>query len=355
MSKRTRYHNSKAISYAVVAALLYGISAPASKVLVVEIPPTMMAALLYLGAGIGMFIVNLIRAMSKKERIEARMTKRELPFVIGMIALDIVAPIFLMIGLTLTTSSNVSLLNNFEIVATAIIALFIFKESIGRRMWIAILLITLSSMMLSISDIRNLSLSVGSIFVLLASVSWGFENNCTRMLSLKDPLQIVVVKGFGSGIGALIITVFARELRFNFLYISLTLLLGFVAYGLSIYLYIRAQRELGAARTSAYYAAAPFIGVFVSWILLKEPLTPTFSMALVVMLVGTYFAVTENHGHKHLHVQTTHEHKHNHHDGHHNHVHENEVAGEHSHEHSHEQQEHEHAHLPDMHHRHEHP
>ena len=174
------------------------------------------------------------------------------------------------------------------------------------------------------------------------------------MLSLKDPLQIVVVKGFGSGIGALIITVFAREFQFNLLYIGLTLLLGFVAYGMSIYFYISAQRELGAARTSAYYAAAPFIGVIVSWSALKEPITPTFTMALVVMLIGTYFAVTENHEHRHVHIQTTHEHKHNHEDGHHNHSHDFAVVGEHSHEHSHETHEHEHAHLPDLHHRHSH-
>lgn len=349
-----RNRKLKAVSYAILAALLYGISSPVSKVLLVEIPPTLMAALLYLGAGIGMVVINLYNVLSRREQLEARMTVKEMPYILGMILLDIAAPIFLMIGLTLTTSSNASLLNNFEIVATSLIALFIFKETIGKRMWLAITLITISSIILSVSDLSSLSFSLGSIFVLLACISWGFENNCTRMLSLKDPLQIVVVKGFGSGLGALIISFAIHELSYNWLYILYTLLLGFVAYGMSIFLYIKAQRELGAARTSAFYATAPFIGVIISWIILREPVTATFAIALTIMLIGTYFAVSENHKHSHVHLVDIHEHKHNHIDGHHNHTHDYEIIGEHSHEHAHEIIEHTHTHLPDLHHRHLH-
>ena len=344
----------KSIGYAILAALLYGISSPVSKLLLVEIPPTLMASLLYLGAGLGMLGINLFQVMMKHEKKEAKMTVKELPYIIGMILLDIAAPILLMFGLTLTTSSNASLLNNFEIVATTIIAMLIFKETIGKRMWLAIILITLSSILLSLQDVSSLTFSVGSIFVILACISWGFENNCTRMLSLKDPLQIVVVKGFGSGIGSLIIYFTINELSFNLIYIALALLLGFVAYGMSIYLYIRAQRDLGAARTSAFYATAPFIGVIISWIVLREPVTLTFMMALLIMLIGTYFAVSEDHKHSHLHWTESHEHKHNHDDGHHNHHHENEIIGEHSHAHTHEEIEHVHGHLPDLHHRHTH-
>lgn len=343
----------KAVSYAILAALLYGISSPVSKILLVEIPPTLMAALLYLGAGIGMAGINLYNVLSKKEQLEAKMTTKEMPFILGMILLDIAAPIFLMLGLTLTTSSNASLLNNFEIVATSLIALFIFKETIGKRMWLAITLITISSIILSVSDLSSLSFSVGSIFVLLACIAWGFENNCTRMLSLKDPLQIVVIKGFGSGLGSLIISFAIHESSYNWIYILFTLLLGFVAYGMSIFLYIKAQRELGAARTSAFYATAPFIGVIISWIVLHEPVTATFTIALTIMLVGTYFAVSEDHKHSHVHLEEVHEHKHNHIDGHHNHTHD-EIKGEHSHEHAHEIIEHTHTHLPDLHHRHLH-
>ncbi len=344
----------KSIIMAILAAGLYGISSPVSKLLLVEIPPTLMAALLYLGAGFGMLAVNMIKVFSKKEQIEAKITKKELPYVVGMILLDIAAPVFLMIGLTMTASANASLLNNFEIVATSLIALFIFREAIGKRMWLAILFITLSSIVLSVKDFSSFSFSAGSIFVLLACVCWGFENNCTRMLSLKDPLQIVVVKGFGSGIGSLIISMILKEYSSNILYIFLALLLGFIAYGLSIFFYIKAQRNLGAVRTSSYYATAPFIGVLISWLVLKEGITGTFIIALAIMLIGTYFAVSEKHSHLHAHLKETHEHKHNHYDGHHNHSHISEIVGEHSHEHIHEACEHNHAHLPDMHHMHTH-
>ena len=344
----------KAVGYAILAALLYGISSPVSKLLLVEIPPTLMAALLYLGAGLGMMAIQLYRVLAKSVAVEAKITKKELPYTVGMILLDIAAPIFLMLGLTLTTSSNASLLNNFEIVATALIALFIFKETIGKRMWIAIALITVSSIILSVDDLSSLSFSIGSVFVLLACVSWGLENNCTRMLSLKDPLQIVVVKGLGSGLGALIITFAIKEYSYNVTYILLTLLLGFVAYGMSIYLYIKAQRELGAARTSAFYAAAPFIGVIIAWVVLSEPITMTFLVALSIMLLGTYYAVSEDHKHSHTHLEEHHEHKHSHTDGHHTHTHEGEVPHEHSHAHTHETVQHVHGHLPDLHHRHTH-
>jgi drug/metabolite transporter (DMT)-like permease len=356
----------KSIGLAILAAALYGISAPVSKLLLVELSPTLMAALLYLGAGFGMLMVNVVKILFKRERLEARMTRRELPYVISMILLDIAAPIFLMLGLTLTTSSTASLLNNFEIVATSMIALFIFHEAVGKRMWVAIALITLSSVILSVDDFGSLSFSVGSLFVLLACICWGFENNCTRMLSLKDPLQIVVVKGFGSGLGALLITIYRNDMNGSLKYIGIALLLGFIAYGLSIYFYIKAQRTLGAARTSAYYAAAPFIGVIVSWIVLREGITNTFLVSLGIMLLGTYFAVSEDHAHKHVHEKTRHEHKHSHDDGHHGHTHANETIGEqghehgnessneHSHEHVHEGVEHVHKHMPDLHHRHSH-
>ncbi|MBF4694172.1 DMT family transporter [Fusibacter ferrireducens] len=344
----------KPIGMAILAAALYGISAPISKMLLTELPPTLMAALLYLGAGIGMAGINLYKRLMKKEQLEASITKKEAPYVIGMILLDILAPIFLMLGLSLTTSSNASLLNNFEIVATSLIALFLFKETIGKRMWIAIGFITISSILLSVTDLSSLDFSLGSVFILLACLSWGFENNCTRMLSLKDPLQIVVIKGFGSGLGALLISVVLKAYSQNIGYIAVALILGFFAYGLSIFFYIKAQRDLGAARTSAYYAIAPFIGVLISWIVLHEGITEQFVFALILMIIGTYFAVSEDHRHVHVHTQETHEHKHRHDDDHHSHHHEGVILGEHSHSHTHEEKVHKHPHLPDLHHRHSH-
>ena len=339
---------------AILAAILYGISAPFSKLLLREIPPTLMAALLYLGAGFGMVCISIFNIVLKKEQVEAKITTKDSPYIVGMILLDIAAPILLMIGLTMTTSSNASLLNNFEIVATSLIALFVFKESIGKSMWLAISLITISSVILSVNDFSSFSFSAGSIFVLLACLSWGFENNCTRMLSIRNPRQIVIIKGFGSGLGALLISFILKEYSNNWLYILFALLLGFFAYGLSIFFYIKAQRNLGAARTSTFYAAAPFIGVIISWIVLRESITETFLIALAIMLVGAYFAVSENHKHAHVHMIGTHEHRHSHNDGHHNHHHKYEVAGEHSHSHTHDALEHKHAHMPDVHHRHKH-
>lgn len=340
-----------AIMQAIMAAICYGVSAPASKILLEKIPPVMMASLLYLGAGFGMYIISLLKGKQIKE---AKITKKELPFTIGMILLDVAAPIFLMIGLTMTTSANTSLINNFEIVATAVIALAIFKETVGKRMWLAVFLITISSIILSVDDFRNISFSFGSIFVILACICWGFENNCTRMLSLKDPLQIVIIKGFCSGFGSLVIALILSEYSTNVLYIALAILLGFVAYGLSIFFYIHAQRHIGATRTSAYYAFAPFIGVGLSFLMFGQNVTISFYLALVIMIIGTYFAAFENHEHSHTHDVLEHEHRHNHDDKHHNHIHDITTKGEHSHVHKHEKITHVHTHLPDLHHRHSH-
>lgn len=276
----------QAIFYAVLAAALYAINAPVSKLLLTQIPSTMMAGLLYLGAGIGMLILE--KWGRKKE--EQPLTRKELPYTAAMVILDIAAPIFLMIGLTRCSAANASLLNNFEIVATSLIALMVFQEAIGKRLWLAIILVTISSILLSFEDMSSLQFSWGSLFVLLACVSWGFENNCTRMLSSKNPAQIVIIKGFGAGIGAILLSLLIGERFFRIGYIMLALLLGFVAYGLSIYFYIYAQRDLGAAKTSTYYAVSPFIGAGLSLVIFHELPSVLFVAALLIMALGTYFA-----------------------------------------------------------------
>jgi len=316
----------KAISFAILSAALYAISSPVSKLLLKEIPSTLMASFLYLGAGLGMSIVWLIKHKKYNEKTEARLTKQDLPFIIGMILLDIAAPIFLMIGLTMTTSANASLLNNFEIVATSLIALLIFKESISNRLWGAIILITVSSIILSVEDMSSFSFSSGSIFILLGCICWGLENNFTKKLSEKDPLEVVIIKGLGSGTGSLVIAFALGEQTNNIPYIIAAFLLGFFAYGLSIFFYIYTQKDLGAARTSVYYAIAPFIGVGLSLIIFREIPTFSFVIALVIMIIGTYFASTEDHHHHHKHHNhdvITHKHSHSHDDGNHNHIHTN--------------------------------
>ena len=282
--------NKIAIFYAILAAALYALNAPVSKLLLTQIPSTMMAGLLYLGAGIGMFIIEKLH----KNNQEQPLTKKELPFTIAMVILDIAAPIFLMIGLTTCSAANASLLNNFEIVATSLIALFIFKETINKRLWLAIIFVTFSSILLSFEDMSSLAFSWGSLFVLLACICWGLENNCTRMLSSKNPAQIVIIKGLGSGFGSLLLSIIIGESFNSIGYIILALILGFVAYGLSIYFYIYAQRYLGAAKTSTYYAISPFIGAALSLIIFKEFPSSIFIVALIIMAIGTYFASTSD-------------------------------------------------------------
>lgn len=280
--------SGKGVFLAILAAALYAINLPLSKILLDYMPSTLMAGFLYIGAGIGMGVIAIIRKIGKQEKSEAKLTKAELPFTIAMIVLDIAAPIFLMLGLKSTTAANASLLNNFEIVATAIIALVVFKEKISPKLWLGILFVTVSCAILSVEDISELKFSYGSLFILLACVCWGFENNCTRKISSKDPMQIVLLKGIFSGLGSIIIGLILGE-RVTVLWSVFAVLgIGFVAYGLSIFCYVYAQRELGAARTSAYYAVSPFIGTLLSLIIFREIPHYTYYIALALMLIGVY-------------------------------------------------------------------
>lgn len=292
-----------AIFFAVLAAGLYAINIPLSKLLLNYIEPTMMASFLYLGAGLGIGIVFLVTRKKTKASGE-KITKKDMPNVIGMIVLDIIAPILLMFGLLDSASSNASLLNNFEIVCTSLIALLVFKEAVSKRMWIAISLITISSFFLSFDDITAFKFSWGSILVLLATLCWGLENNCTRNLSGKNTYHILFLKGIFSGLGSLIVAMCLRERFAGFLYFSLALLLGFVAYGLSIFFYIKAQGIIGASKTSAYYAIAPFIGTSLSFVIFEEKPIWTYFVGLGIMIIGTVIVVIDTLAKKHHHTHT---------------------------------------------------
>lgn len=281
------------ILLAILAAALYAVNSPFSKLLLDYMPSTLMAGFLYIGAGLGMGAIALIRKAKKTKRAEERITKADLPYAAAMIVLDIAAPIFLLLGLSYTTAANASLLNNFEIVATAIIALMIFKERISSRLWLGILFVTASCALLSFEDISSLEFSVGSLFILLACLCWGIENNCTRKLSSKDPLEIVLLKGIFSGLGSVIIGLCSGE-RITVLWSVFAVLgVGFVAYGLSIFFYVYAQRILGAARTSAYYAVAPFIGALLSLVIFRELTHYTYFIALGLMIVGAWLCSSD--------------------------------------------------------------
>ncbi len=344
----------KASSFAILAAALYAVNIPLSKLLISQVGPKMMAGLLYLGAGLGMAILSQAKKKWGAPRAHEALTRKDMPYVIAMVALDILAPILLMMGITKTSSANVSLLNNMEIVATSLIALMVFKEYISKRLWAAIGLVTLAGAILSFEGLGHLSLSGGSLLVLGACLCWGLENNCTRMLSHKSPEEIVIIKGSFSGLGSLTIALALGEgLPAAWLTIAV-LLLGFFSYGMSINLYIRAQKDLGAAKTSAYYAVAPFLGVGFSLLLIGERPGSQFYLALAVMLAGTFLIVKDTvslqhthlhqhrHAHMHQHDGLNHSHPHSHW---HEHLH---THGEDSETHSHTHRDipgHEHAHL----------
>ncbi len=274
--------------YAILAAALYAINVPVSKILLNRIEPTMMASFLYLGAGLGLFIYGLVEKKIGKGGKKEPLTKKELPYTIAMVVLDIIAPILLMLGITMTNSANVSLLNNFEIVATSIIALVVFKEVISKKLWFAILLVTIASIVLNFEGVGSFTFNQGSFLVLGACLCWGFENNCTKMISHKSSVEIVVIKGTFSGLGSLIVALVLGESVPAMGWLICVLALGFVSYGLSIHFYIMAQKDLGAAKTSAYYSIAPFLGVAFSMLLLSERPGIRFYVALLIMVVSTW-------------------------------------------------------------------
>ena len=358
MNLMKRNNINLAVLQAILAAFLFGLNAPFAKLLLRDIPPLYMVSFLYLGAAIGMTLIHIGTSRLKAPPKESGLAKSDRLWVVLMILLDILAPYLLMLGLSLTTAANASLLINFEMVATALIALWFFKETIGRQVWFSMVIITAASIILSLdfASLSEISFSRGSILILSACLCWGLENNCTRNLSAKNPVQIVMIKGFGSGFGALMLALsFKIPLQIRWTPIVAAILLGYISYGLSIYFYVHAQRWLGAARTSMYYAAAPFIGALVSFLLLNERLNLTFAVGAVLMVFGTAVAIHEKHAHHHTHEYQSHEHRHSHLDGHHLHVHHPaDSTGEHTHVHEHPTAEHEHEHRPDTHHRHLH-
>ncbi len=340
-----------ATTFAILAAALYALNMPFSKLLLTQVDPTMMAAFLYLGAGSGLFFCGLA---TKSREKEARLTKAELPYTIGMIVLDIAAPVLLMFGLRLTSSANASLLNNFEIVATSLIAFFAFKEILSKRLTVAIVLVTIASITLSFEGAGSFRFNTGSLLVLAAACCWGLENNCTRMLSSKSSVQITTIKGFFSGLGSLVIAFCINEKLPGIPWLLATLALGFVAYGLSINFYIKAQKDLGAAKTSAYSSIAPFLGVIFSFFLPSEQLGIQFFAGLLIMIAATVLMVKDTISLQHDHE---HEHVHNHTHSHGNTVHAHPHSHRHSHSHIHGEDENAHGHDHDEHmpHDHSHP
>jgi drug/metabolite transporter (DMT)-like permease len=266
---------------AMLAALLYALSTPFLKLTLFVVEPVFLAGLLYLGAGLGMLLMCVFFKQSKPFK------KRQYPYVLGMILLDILAPILLLYGLRMSVAENAALLNNFEVVATSVFAFFIFKEKISVRLRYAIVIITAASILLSIENLQTtLTFSYGSLLIIAATMIWGLENNFTRNLSDNSPIKITAIKGIFSGLSSILLAYFIQQVIFDVPLILLSMLLGFVTYGLSIMFYIYAQRSLGAAKTSSFYALAPFLGAGISiWIFDDIPQL-NFYAALILMIFG---------------------------------------------------------------------
>jgi drug/metabolite transporter (DMT)-like permease len=345
---------------ALLAALLFGASAPLSKLLLGSVTPVPLAALLYLGSGAGALLLRKILQWRKPASVKAPLSKKDLPWLAGAVAAGgIAAPILLLIGIDRTPAASASLLLNFEGVATVIIAWLIFREAIGRRIALAVGLVTFASILLTWTVGGSFGISLGALAVISATILWGFDNNFTHNISARDPLLVVMVKGFAAGLFNLILSFLLGESFPNVPVILLAMLLGSISYGVSIALFILAMRGLGAARTSTLFGTAPFAGAVLSIILLGERPEGFYILAFFLMMLGAWLLLTEKHLHTHLHVSTKHEHSHTHDDDHHDHENEHDdegvvVKGLHTHIHEHMARQHAHNHSPDLHHRHDH-
>ncbi len=343
---------------ALLAAVLFGASAPLSKLLLGEVQAIPLAAFLYLGSGAGAFLLLLFQHFRNGgQAVEARLSRADLPWLAGaLLAGGVGAPILLLLGLERTPASTASLLLNFESVATTLIAISFFKESIGPRIAWATGLVTLASILLTWTGGRW-GFSLGALGIAGACFLWGLDNNFTRHISAKNPLMIVCIKGLGAGTFSLVLCLLLKQPIPGLNIILLAMALGSISYGVSIQLFIIAMRAMGAARTSTLFGIAPFVGVVLALLLLREMPQPLFWAALPVMLVGAWLMLTERHRHAHIHQVLVHNHRHSHPDEHHDHVDHEQIPlvnGSHTHEHRHERLEHEHAHAPDLHHRHGH-
>jgi len=349
---------TKAQLYALLAAALFGVSAPFAKLLLRNLQPLQLSGLLYLGSGVGLLLYRVSRGLvAGPGHRQAALRKADVGWLIGaVICGGLLAPAVLMYSLSRTPAAVASLLLNFEAVSTTFIAAVFFSEQTGKRLWLAIAVITIASLILTVDKTGAWGLSFGSLGVLAACFLWGIDNNLTSHISGKDPVMIVIVKGLGAGSFALVLSFGIGSSLTSYSTVFLALLLGCLSYGVSLLLFILALRDLGSSRASALFGTAPFLGAVVSFVAFRYVPSTQFLISVPVMLLGAFLLVRESHSHLHLHTNVAHEHPHTH-DEHHDHAHDDGIehlSEEHSHAHKHEKLQHEHEHAPDIHHRHEH-
>jgi len=346
--------NRTGIGFALLSALLFGASAPVAKLLLDVTDPWMLAGLLYLGAGLGLAAVSAARAGLGLARPEAPLRRHDLPW-LGLVVLfgGLLGPVLMMSGLARTDAASASLLLNLEGVATLVLAWTFFGENVDRRLMLGAALIMAGAAALSWQG--GAGLDAGGGLIALACLCWGLDNNLTRKLSSSDPIQIAMIKGLTAGAVNLGLAAVGGAGRPDMATVAAAGLTGLLGYGVSIALFVLALRDLGAARTGAYFSLAPFVGAVLAVALLGDPLSWALGLAAVLMAVGTWLHLTEHHDHAHDHEAMEHEHRHRH-DLHHRHAHgPDDPPGEpHSHWHRHEPMRHSHPHYPDQHHRHGH-
>ncbi|WP_282352941.1 DMT family transporter [Pseudomonas sp. PS01303] len=342
------------IFYALAAAALFGASTPLAKYLGLNTPPILLAGLLYLGSGVGLSIVRFVRDRGwQRPKLEAG----EWPWLAGAILFGgVLAPVALMFGLTRTAGATASLMLNLESVLTAVLAWLVFKENADRRIVIGMLAIVLGGIVLSWpQDTSTANDWTGPLAVAFACLCWAIDNNLTRKVSASDALFIAGSKGLAAGVVNCALALFIGTQWPAAGSLVLTLLVGFLGYGISLVLFVLALRGLGSARTGAYFSTAPFLGAVISIVVLGESVSLLFGVAAMLMAVGVWIHLMEHHAHEHLHEPLEHEHRHTH-DEHHQHEHGFDWDGKepHSHAHQHVALRHSHAHFPDVHHRHGH-
>lgn len=341
------------VPLALASAVLFGASAPLSKLLIGAVDPWLLAGVLYLGAGAGLALVHRGRAAIGLEGLEAPLRRSDMPWLAAVILFGgLLGPLLLMLGLSRTSATSGSLLLNLEGLATMGIAWLVFRENVDRRLLLGAAAILAGAVVLSWGG-EGARLDVGGLLIAAACLSWGIDNNLTRKLSSADPVQIAMIKGLVAGTVNLVLALSLGASLPGGGLIAAGALVGFLGVGVSLVMFMLALRHLGAARTGAYFSLAPFIGALLAIALFSEPVTTQLLLAGALMGLGLWMHLAERHDHAHTHAVLEHEHAHTH-DEHHQHQHDGSVSEPHSHWHRHAPMRHKHPHYPDLHHRHEH-
>lgn len=354
VSMHKRKHIRRGNLFALCSAVLFGMSAPLGKLLLSQITPMTLAGLLYIGGSAGIALITLA-GRAKAGHAEEAPIRRSDWGLLGAAILSggVIAPILLFYGLSMTSASVASLLLSTEAMLTTLVAGVIFREWIGKGVWLSALLMLAASLILANAAIDRGRVS-GPALVVAACLMWGIDNNITSRLAHKNPASIARLKGLVAGVVTLVIACAAGMPWPDTRFVGLALLLGACSYGVSLVLFVYALRYIGTARTATWFQTAPFAGAVLSIIVLGDSLTLRLTISAVFMILATVLLLREHHEHEHKHEEVWHEHKHEHDEHHRHHDEEYQRGAVHTHPHYHSPLIHFHVHLPDVHHRHKH-